>query len=356
MGGQLTTKGREMVRDLLVAKKPVFSEVLNSEIAAKDFCRVALTMIQETPKLMECTEASLYTSLLKAAQLQLNCDGLLGEAYLVPFKDKRQGLIAQLLIGYKGLINLAMNTGHYKDVRARVVWSKDPFEISLGTDEYIKHEPSEFEEGEMRGCYAVAVGKDGTPTFEFMFAKKIWTHAKQYSKTWDKKNKVFYSDSIWKTNPEMAFKKTLIRKLCNRLPLSPKVKALLAREDLMERDLELPEEDVYSVVDIDSETGEVIEDEKEKPKKPNLSSAIKSTKQEPPPSEEEMEETIKFHDLCIAIDDRLKELFPKDNQAQEKFFQNLATKIKGPSEEDPYLYDDFSINELLSIWDKIKKS
>lgn len=379
MSEELTTTGAEMVRDLLASRKKEFGEVLNSEIAAKDFCRVALTMIQESPKLLQCTEASLYTSLLKAAQLQLNCDGLLGEAYLVPFNDNRQGLIAQLLIGYKGLINLAMNTGHYKDVRSRVVWTKDPFKISLGTNEFIEHEPSEFEEGAMRGCYAVAVGKDGTPTFEFMFSKKIWTHAKQYSKMWNAKKQIFYPDSIWVTNPEMAFKKTLIRKLCNRLPLSARVKALLAREDRMEAGLDMPLEDLDGVIDVDPLTPEVTDDKKPEGKKANLSDALKkknggqkakkqaetAIKSDPktkhpeseqePPSHEEMEEAGEYQDLCVVIDNHLAGLYPGNDQMQEQHFQKIVADVKGPLDEGVYTYQDLTLDNLQTIWTKIQE-
>ena len=235
MTKEITRKGALTIFTLLESKKPEFQKALQNNIKVDHFIRVAMTAMQQNPTLMQCTPASFYDSLMKAAQLSLNCDGLLGQAYLVPFNNNRAGTKeAALIIGYKGLRELALRTSKYKDIYACVVFSNDKLEVRLGSDPYLKHEPTEKERGEMRACYAVAIHKDGTPIWKFKWANEIEKHKKKYSKAWQKK------DSIWQTDPEIAWEKTLIRMLCGRLQMSVVAQEVMAREDALQAGVDLP--------------------------------------------------------------------------------------------------------------------
>ena len=92
-------------------------------MSAAQFIRTALTAINKNPKLLECTPASLISALLQAAQLGLSPDGILGEAYLIPFYDSRfQKNIVQFIPGYRGLVQLAMRSGLIKTIQSREVY------------------------------------------------------------------------------------------------------------------------------------------------------------------------------------------------------------------------------------------
>lgn len=247
MNQKVTLQGRNQIRDLLEDRKGEFGKALQNNIDPSQFVRAALTMVQENAALMGCSQGSLYSSLMKAAQLSLSPDGMLGQAYLVPYGDK-----AQLIIGYKGLRELALRTGKYRDVRARIVYKKDSFRIEYGSEEYIKHTPFEGDRGEMRGVYAVAVNNDGSTIFEFMWADEMIAHRDKYSKAWKRK------DSMWQTAPERAWEKTVIRRLCNRLQLSVVAQGVLAVEDRIEAELDIPDRTEEDTIDI--ETGEILDD------------------------------------------------------------------------------------------------
>ena len=51
---------------------------------ADRFTRVALTALHN-PRLLSCTQESILASLMASAQLGLECDGVLGQGYLIPY-------------------------------------------------------------------------------------------------------------------------------------------------------------------------------------------------------------------------------------------------------------------------------
>ena len=81
---------------------------------------IVMTELRKTPKLLECDAASLMGSIGQVAQLGLEVGGLLGHAYLIPY-----GRECQLVIGYKGLMELARRSGQIKSIEARAVFEGD---------------------------------------------------------------------------------------------------------------------------------------------------------------------------------------------------------------------------------------
>lgn len=65
------------------------------------FMRMALSAINNTPKLAECTQISFLAALMNAAQLGLEPNTPLGQAYLIPYNNKGT-MECQFQIGYKG--------------------------------------------------------------------------------------------------------------------------------------------------------------------------------------------------------------------------------------------------------------
>jgi recombination protein RecT len=128
--------------------------------------RVAVTAIQKTPKLMECSQQSLIACIVEASQLGLEPDGVIGHAYLVPYKNKTTGRMeAQLMAGYKGLIELARRSGQIGAVNAEIVFANDEFRIVKGLNPDLIHIPNWEDPGEMIAAYATAKLKDGDVQF-----------------------------------------------------------------------------------------------------------------------------------------------------------------------------------------------
>lgn len=121
LNGILDSEGyRRRIDDILGKRAPQFiSSVVT--MAAND------TMLS---KVVASAPQTIITSALKAAALDLPIDPALGTAYVVPFKNKVKKPDgsdqwrdeATMIIGWKGLVQLAQRTGLYKRINADYVY------------------------------------------------------------------------------------------------------------------------------------------------------------------------------------------------------------------------------------------
>lgn len=162
---------------LLDQMKPRMAAVLPKHITPERMVKMALVAVNRTPKLLECTQTSVAQSLMLAAQLGLDCGGALGSAYLVPFFNKKSGKMeCQLIIGYRGMIDLARRSGEIESIAARPVFKGDEFEIEYGSTERLVHRPSPTETpdpAKLIGAYVVAKFKGGGGHIEYMTRVEI---------------------------------------------------------------------------------------------------------------------------------------------------------------------------------------
>jgi recombination protein RecT len=193
---------------------------LPKHITVDRLVRVTMTSLQQTPKLLDCDRTSLYGAIMTCAQLGL--EPVLGRAYLVPFKDK-----VQFIVGYKGLIDLAVNSGEVTKIFANVVYQHDDFDYAYGINERLEHYPFQgppAERGEITHAYAIAWFKrGGPPHFEVMLRHEV-DAIRDRSQGWLAYKAGKIRESPWDQPPrgdypQMA-RKTAIRRLSNYLPLS----------------------------------------------------------------------------------------------------------------------------------------
>jgi recombination protein RecT len=194
-----------------------------------------LVLRQVKEKLIECTPSSVIVSILDCASLGLSPDPALGHAYFVPYKNKKGILECKFMPGYKGYISLMMRNG-VETVDARIVYSNDLFEVSLGTDAYIKHIPNpklNESRGEIIGAYAIMKLKGvERPKFEVMSLGEI-KKAQAESKygTAD--------DSPWVKWFESMCKKTVIKNLARYAELSPDINKLVTVDEANEYEIKI---------------------------------------------------------------------------------------------------------------------
>ena len=205
---------------------------------------------------------------MTSAQLGLE-PGILGQAYLIPYGNN-----VQFQIGYKGMIELLRRSGQLSDIYACEIRKNDDFQITLGLHRDIKHNINFNEDrGEVVGYYAVAVLKDGANSFEFMTKKQVEEHRKKFSKTGD--------TSPWATDFDEMAKKTVIKKLLKYLPVSVEWLENVSKDEKVLTvatpsqnsnmdDLEpieiVSDETIEDNSNVDSSTGEIIEEKKEEVK------------------------------------------------------------------------------------------
>ncbi len=214
------------------AVKQQLQMALPKHLTIDRLLRVAMTSIQRNPKLLECTQESLLACIMTCAQLGLEPDQFLGQAYLVPFKNNAKGGITecQLIPGYRGYITLARRSGELAGApMVQVVYENDEFALEFGLEPKLFHKPlMHGERGEAVGAYVVFPYKDGTKSFDFMPAGDIMAIARR-SKTYDKKNDSW--SGPWDTDRDEMMKKTVIKRHAKLAPLSVEFQKAVALED-----------------------------------------------------------------------------------------------------------------------------
>ena len=109
-------------------------KALPSVITPERFTRMVLSAISVNPQLGACTPQSFLGAMMNAAQLGLEPNTPLGQAYILPYRNKGV-LEAQFQIGYKGLIDLAYRSGEVEVIQSHVVYENDEFECEYGLAE-----------------------------------------------------------------------------------------------------------------------------------------------------------------------------------------------------------------------------
>ena len=179
--------------------------------------QLARTMIQGSAALARCTPLSIMACVVESAQLGLELDKVLGHAYLVPFKDE-----CTLIVGYRGFIHLAYQSGTVNSISAEIVRKTDKFSYQLGTKRELIHVPNgipkDDSEANWKGAYAVVEFIHGGTSFEYMETAEIELHRNR-SRSWQA-YKHDGKPTPWVTDAGPMWRKTPIRKLGKRMPMS----------------------------------------------------------------------------------------------------------------------------------------
>lgn len=224
MAQMMTTRDKmTSVRQLVERQIPEIQRAVPRGVDPRRFARVALTTFQTVPALLDCTPASLMGAMMQAAAWGLELDPVLGQAYLVPYRDK-----CQLIIGYQGLIELARRSGAIRNVMARAVHEKDRFRYHFGTNEILEHVPdASMDPGPLTYVYAVATWTDGTfSTFDVMSMSDVEKIRERSAAK---------NSGPWKTDYEAMAKKTVVRRLCKFLPKSVELAHALNLDEQADR-------------------------------------------------------------------------------------------------------------------------
>jgi recombination protein RecT len=216
------------------------AKALPSVITPERFTRIVLTAISSNPKLASCTKESFLGAMMTSAQLGLEVNTPLGQAYVLPYTNKGT-LEAQFQIGYKGLIDLAYRSGEVEVIQAHIVYENDKFDVQYGLEPKLEHVPADKNRGEAVKVYAVFKTKSGGYGFEVMSMEDVRLHAAKYSKAYNS------SFSPWKTNFEEMAKKTVLKRVLKYAPLKSDFVREIAQDETIKSDIA---EDMSLVVDI----------------------------------------------------------------------------------------------------------
>ena len=240
------------IADMIKVLEPEIRKALPSVITPERFTRMALSAINNTPKLAECTPISFLAALMNAAQLGLEPNTPLGQAYLIPFQNK--GILeCQFQLGYKGLINLAYRNEQLQTIQAQCVYANDEFEYELGLNSKLFHKPALGERGEMVAVYALFKLQNGGYGFEVMSKQDVDSYAQKYSKA------INSSFSPWKSAyTEMAMK-TVIKRVLRYAPLKIDFLRAVATDETIKDQFSVDMTEIHGNEIIDVDEGEVLE-------------------------------------------------------------------------------------------------
>lgn len=251
------------VKKFFESQKATMAAVLPKHMDAERMLKLALGALRTTPKLMQCRTDSLFGSIVQCAQLGLEPNTPLGHAYLLPFENRSKGITeVQIILGYKGLIDLARRSGQIVSIAAHEVCQKDHFEYEYGLDEKLVHRPALGERGPVIAFYAAAKLVGGGYAFEVMSTKQIEEirDASQNYKFAKDKTK-----TVWGQHFVEMGRKTVLRRLFKYLPVSIELATAAALDDRSSRGESQGLDDVlqgdFSVVDPEAESYQAGSDE-----------------------------------------------------------------------------------------------
>ena len=239
------------MREYIKSMEGEIAKALPSVITPERFTRITLSALSTTPKLAECSPKSFLGAMMTAAQLGVEPNTPLGQAYLIPYRNKGV-LECQFQLGYKGLVDLAYRSGMVKMIQAHTVYERDEFSYELGLEPKLHHVPAKADRGAPVYFYAVFHTKGGGYGFEVMSYEDVEAHARKYSKA--------YNNGPWQTNYEEMAKKTVLKRALKYAPLKTDfVRELSADETIKETISEDMFAEPEVVIEVDADTGEVLD-------------------------------------------------------------------------------------------------
>lgn len=178
------------------AAKRIINKTLGGKSGVR-FISSIVSAVQATPALQECGNQSILSGALLGESLKLSPSPQLGHYYLVPYNDKRKGMVAQFQIGYKGYIQLAIRSGQYKKLNVLAIKEgeleyfdplNEEIKINLMIDKW-----DEREEAPTIGYYAMFELVNGFRKAIYWSKKQMIAHADKYSPAFSEKEAVVHT-------------------------------------------------------------------------------------------------------------------------------------------------------------------
>lgn len=200
---------------------PLVKTACGSVETAKQFTSSMLDLYEDGGDyLQDCDQMAIVRECLKAAQLHLPLIKTLGYAYVVPFKNKYGKKVPTFIIGWKGLVQLAQNTGKYRYINADAIYEGEEVETDrLSGQLRITGKP---ESDKAVGYFAYIELKNGYVKSLYMSRADMEAYGRKYSKAYD--------SGPWQTEFDAMARKTMLRKVLAYGPKSTEMMMAEAQE------------------------------------------------------------------------------------------------------------------------------
>lgn len=196
------------------AVKNQINKVLGGE-KGQEFIASIVSAVNTNPELQKCDNASIVSGALLGSSLNLTPSPQLGQFYLVPFMDKNRGMVAQFILGYHGILQLAIRSGQYKKINVLPIKQGelirfDPLEEEI--DVNLIEDEEQRENTPTIGYYATFSYINGFKKSIYWSKKKMESHAKRYSRAYAKGS----GASFWLKDFDAMACKTMLRQLITK--------------------------------------------------------------------------------------------------------------------------------------------
>lgn len=199
---------------------PEIKKAVGKTMTPERFSRIALSLFNGNPQFWEADTTSFLSALMQSAQCGLEPNTVLGEAYVIPYKNSKQGITeVNFQVGYKGILKMAFNTGEYEAIYAHEVRKGDEFEYEYGLHKTLVHKPADIPSDEVTHYYAVYKLKNGGFDFVVWSKERVEHHAREFSKNYTYKGNV-NKNSVWFKNFDSMAKKTVLLDVLKYAPKS----------------------------------------------------------------------------------------------------------------------------------------
>lgn len=208
MENKLTTKylfGQKSTQDR-------FEKLLGQKTPA--FISSILQIINGSKLLKNADATTVLNAAITAAVLDLPVNPNLGFAWIVPYRTNIDGVMvsaAQLQIGWKGFVQLALRTGQYKRINVTEVYENQFKSFNRLTEELIANFDT-VGEGEIVGYASYFQLLSGMEKMTYWSKEEVISHAKKYSKSYNN------SGSPWKDKDQFHAmgKKTVLKNMISK--------------------------------------------------------------------------------------------------------------------------------------------
>lgn len=169
---------------------------------AQGFATSVLSVVNNNKLLQNVNPATIYSSAMVAASLDLPISPSLGFAAIVPY-----GRSAQFQIMTRGLVQLAIRSGQYAKITNAVVHKGELVKYDPFKDEY-EFDVTKKESDEIIGYVAYFKTIGGFEKYLYMTKEEAMAHGKKYSKS--------FSSGVWASDPEAMCLKTVLKLLLSK--------------------------------------------------------------------------------------------------------------------------------------------
>lgn len=278
MENEVTVSKPQTIQSLMnsgaVMKK--LNDVLGSEKKASAFISSVISVSQNNKLLRNAQPMTILSSAMVAATLDLPIVPTLGMAYIVPY-----GCNATFQIGYKGLLELAMRSGEFKNIIDEVVYEGQLISKNKFTGEYVFDEDAKVS-NKIIGVMARFDLINGYSKTIFWSIEEINAHAKRFSQAYNRGN-----GSPWQSDFEAMAKKTVLKSLLNKyapksVAMNTAIKFDQAKVNLNSDDIEELNVDAFDAEYVDNEPVAEVATEEVDPSKGLFPEDLPEQKEEKP--------------------------------------------------------------------------